>query len=93
MRIPAEHDPAGTALTMRAVSLYAMSEALATLDLPTLVIAGDEDERAPQPGLMLKRTLPRSGLAVLPGPATSPISKSRSCNRLVERFPSQVDDG
>lgn len=95
MRVPAEHDPTGAALTMRAVqqqrpSLCAMSEGLATLGLP-LVIAGDEDERALQPGLILKSTLSRAGLAALPrsGRVTN-LEKPKLFNRLAERFLSQV---
>ena len=71
VRVLAEHDPTGAAMTMRAVqqqrpSLHSLREQLAALDLPVLVVAGDEDDRALEPALMLKRTLPRAGLAVLP---------------------------
>ena len=70
VRILAEHDPTGAAMTMRTVqkqrpSLYDLTDELAALDLPVLVVAGDEDDRALEPALLLKRTLPRAGLVVL----------------------------
>lgn len=71
VRILAEHNARGAALTMRGVqaarpSLYDLRDQLAALDLPVLVLAGDEDEGVLETDLMLKRTIPRAGLAVLP---------------------------
>src|SRR3954451_8672275 len=66
----AEHDARGAALTMRNVqaarpSLYDLRDDLAALDLPVLLVAGDEDEGVLETDLMLKRTIPRAGLALL----------------------------
>jgi pimeloyl-ACP methyl ester carboxylesterase len=66
-----EHSALGSALTMRGVqqkrpSLYAMTDALRLLSVPTLIVAGDEDEGCLEPSLMLKRTIPSSALLVLP---------------------------
>lgn len=71
LRILAEHDPTGAALTMRGVqaarpSLYAMSDELARLDVPVLLVVGDEDTEAIDATLMLRATLPDAGLAMLP---------------------------
>lgn len=67
----AQHDPTGAANTMRGVqarrpSLYDQEERFRTMDVPTLIMSGDEDDHCLQPGLFLKRTIPRCGLAVLP---------------------------
>lgn len=95
----AEHDPVGAALTMRAVqksrpSLYALRSELGALDVPTLIVAGDEDEGVLETDLMLKRTIPRSGLAVLPksGHVTN-LEEPELFNLHVERFLGQVDQG
>jgi pimeloyl-ACP methyl ester carboxylesterase len=99
VRILAEHDAKGAALTMRCVqkarpSLYALREELSAMDVPTLIIAGDEDEGALETDLMLKRTLPRAGLAVLPraGHLTN-LEEPALFNHLVEQFLSLVENG
>ena len=99
VRILAEHDAEGAALTMRGVqkarpSLYALGEELAALDVPTLVVAGDEDEGVLETDLMLKHTLPRAGLAVLPRTGhVSNLEEPALFNHLVEQFFAQVDNG
>lgn len=71
LRILAEHDPLGAELTMRGVqasrpSLYDLTERLATMTVPTLLVVGDRDDEAIDATLMLRRTLPVADLAVLP---------------------------
>ena len=68
----AEHPATGCALTLRGVqmrrpSLYDLTDRLAAMRLPVLLIAGDEDEQSLEPSLMLRRTIPGAALAVLPG--------------------------
>lgn len=99
VQILAEHDAVGAALTMRGVqkarpSLYAMHDELAGLDVPVLIIAGDEDDGVLETDLMLKRTLPRCGLAVLPrsGHVTN-LEEPALFNQLVEHFLGQVEHG
>lgn len=96
LRILAEHDPVGAALTMRGVqagrpSLYAMREQLAALTVPTLIVAGDLDDDVLDADLMLKRTIPGSGLAVLPrsGHLTN-LEEPALFNHLVEQFHADV---
>ena len=36
------------------------------MDVPTLVIVGDEDDHCLQPGIFLKKTIPACGLSVFP---------------------------
>ena len=99
VRILSEHDARGAALTMRCVqkarpSLYALREELAAMDVPTLIIAGDEDEGALETDLMLKRTLPRAGWAVLPRTGhPSNLEEPALFNYLVEQFLAQVENG
>jgi pimeloyl-ACP methyl ester carboxylesterase len=66
-----EHDSLGSALTMRGVqasrpSIYDFEEQLKVMNVPTLVINGDEDDQCIQPGIFLKKTLPSCGLLMLP---------------------------
>ncbi len=61
----------GSAYTMRRVqalrpSLYTMADRLAAVTTPTLLIVGDEDEACLDVNLYLKRTMPTSGLVVMP---------------------------
>jgi pimeloyl-ACP methyl ester carboxylesterase len=94
-----EHDPSGAANTMRGVqahrpSLYDLENRLRQLALPTLIIAGDEDDQTLQPGIFLKRTIPASGLLVLPKTG-HPINleEPAAFNQAVAEFFAQVDAG
>jgi pimeloyl-ACP methyl ester carboxylesterase len=94
-----EHDPSGAANTMRGVqahrpSLYDLENRLRQLALPTLIIAGDEDDQTLQPGIFLKRTIPASGLLVLPKTG-HPINLEEpdAFNRAVAEFLAQVAAG
>lgn len=95
----AEHPQEGSALTMLGVqskrpSLYALREELAAVETPTLIIAGDEDEGCLEPDLMLKRTMPAAGLALLPRTGhTANLEEPALFNELVERFITEVDSG
>lgn len=97
VRVLAEHDAVGAANTMRGVqkgrpSLYAMRDDLAGCRTPVLVVAGDEDDGVLETDLMLKRTIPRCGLAVLPrsGHVTN-LEEPALFNLLVERFLTAVE--
>lgn len=99
VQVLAEHDPVGAANTMRGVqkgrpSLYAMQETLAACKPPVLVIAGDEDNGVLETDLMLKRTIPRCGLAVLPksGHVTN-LEEPALFNALVQSFLTAVAHG
>jgi pimeloyl-ACP methyl ester carboxylesterase len=66
----AEHSAAGSANTMagyqgRRPSLYGLTDEISRIDVPVLVMAGDEDEPCLEASLMLKRAIPRAGLALL----------------------------
>jgi len=66
-----QHSPIGSALTFRGVqarrpTIYSLEERLCALEVPTLIMMGDEDDGCIKPGLFMKRCIPRSGLVVFP---------------------------
>jgi pimeloyl-ACP methyl ester carboxylesterase len=88
----AAHDPAGMAGTMRGVqgtrpSLYALADEFRRVRTPVLILAGDEDEGSLEPSLMLKRTIPTAGLAILPRTGhTLNLEEPVLFNEQVDRF-------
>lgn len=95
----AEHDPTGAALTMRGVqatrpSLSALQQELRAVRTPLLIVTGDEDEGSLEPSLMLKRTIPTSGLAILPSTGhTANLEEPDVFNEVVGRFLAAVESG
>jgi pimeloyl-ACP methyl ester carboxylesterase len=95
----AEHDARGSALTMLGVqrlrpSLYDLRDELAAMRVPLLIVVGDEDEGCLETDLMLKRTIPSAGLAILPRTGhTVNLEEPHVFNGLVGRFLREVDDG
>jgi pimeloyl-ACP methyl ester carboxylesterase len=93
----AEHSATGSALTMLGVqrerpSLYDLEDRLRALALPTLIIAGDEDDPSLQPSLFLKRVIPASGLLMLPRTGhTMNLEEPDAFNRAVLDFVSAVE--
>ena len=66
-----EHSAVGSAYTLRHVqakrpSLYELTDNLRAMTRPTLLLVGDEDESCLDVNLYLKRTIPFSGLSILP---------------------------
>ena len=94
-----EHDAQGAANTMRGVqarrpSLYDLEVRLRELALPVLIVAGDEDDHTLAPGIFLKRTIPASGLLVLPKTGhTINLEEPDAFNRAVADFHAQVGAG
>ena len=95
----AQHDAAGAARTMRGVqaerpSLYDLRDGLRAITTPVLILAGDEDEGSLEPSLMLKRTIPTSGLVILPGTGhTVNLEDPGAFNDPVGQFLAAVDKG
>lgn len=87
-----EHSAQGSAMTMRGVqamrpSLYDLEDRLKVMLVPTLIMVGDEDDHCLQPGIFLKRTIPASGLAVLPKAGhTLNLEEPALFNQLVAEF-------
>ena len=94
-----EHSAVGAANTMRGVqarrpSIYDLEERLKQMRVPTLVMVGDEDDHCLQPGIFLKKTLPASGLLVLPKTGhTLNLEEPDTFNRFVADFLAQVEAG
>ena len=94
-----EHSAIGAAHTMRGVqrerpSLYDMTDRLAGLAVPTLIVVGDEDEGCLEPAIMLKRTIRTAGLLVLPQTGhTVNLEEPDVFNDAVTRFLDAVDTG
>jgi pimeloyl-ACP methyl ester carboxylesterase len=95
----AQHSATGSALTMRGVqamrpSLYDLTDALAVVATPVLILAGDEDDGCLEPALMLKRTIPTSGLLVMPKTGhTANLEDPAAFNQAVDEFLVAVDAG
>lgn len=95
----AEHSSVGAANTMLGVqrerpSLYDLRDELARVEVPVLLLVGDEDEGCLDANLMLKRTMPSAGLAVLPRTGhTSNLEEPELFDRLVGDFLATVDAG
>jgi pimeloyl-ACP methyl ester carboxylesterase len=95
----ATHSALGSANTQLGVqrerpSLYDLAESLQRLEVPTLILNGDEDWPCLQPGLMLKRTIPSAALAVLPNCGhTMNLEAPEAFNREVGDFIAWVDAG
>ena len=89
----------GHALTMRGVqmnrpSVYELEQGLARLEVPTLIVTGDEDEPCLEPALYLKRKIRSSGLLVLPKSGhTVNLEEPEAFNRGVLDFLTAVDAG
>jgi pimeloyl-ACP methyl ester carboxylesterase len=94
-----EHSTVGSSLTMRGVqklrpSLYDLVDRMRTLTVPTLIVAGDEDEPCLDPSLLMKRTIPSAGLVVLPKSGhTVNLEEPDLFNRICAEFFHQVEAG
>lgn len=66
-----EHSSLGAANTMRGVqarrpSIYDLEDRMRQMQVPTLVVVGDEDDYCIQPGVFMKKAIPSAGLLILP---------------------------
>lgn len=99
----AEHSPEGSAHTVLRIqgsrpSLYDLTDDLtddlAGITAPTLVVNGDEDEACLDVGLLLKRAIPTAGLRVEPntGHALN-LEEPERYNALLREFVATVEAG
>lgn len=94
-----EHSPKGSAYTFlrvqgRRPSLTDLGERLAKMELPVLIILGDEDERGLEGSLFLKKKIPRAGLEIYPRSGhTVNLEEPERFNRSVLDFITAVDAG
>lgn len=89
----------GHALTMRGVqmrrpSLYELTDDMKKIDLPALIVTGDEDDPCLEPALLMKRSIPTAGLVVLPFSGhTINLEEPEAFNRALFEFFMCVDQG
>jgi pimeloyl-ACP methyl ester carboxylesterase len=67
----AEHSAVGSANMMERVQLkrptiFSLEDQLTQLEVPTLILIGDEDEPCVEPAVFMRRRIPASGLVTLP---------------------------
>lgn len=95
----AEHSTRGAALTMRGVqgrrpSLWELLEDMRRIEVPTLILAGDEDDPCLEASLLMKRNIRSAGLAVMTCAGhTINLEDPEEFNRLVFNFLAVVDIG
>ena len=95
----AEHSALGSANTQLGVqrerpSLYELEAQLGRLDVPTLIVTGDEDWPCLLPGIFMKKAIPRSGLLVIPNSGhTINIEEPAAFNAAVLDFIADVEAG
>ena len=93
----AAHSAEGSANTMLGVqsrrpSFYDMSAAIAKLQVPLLILVGDEDEPSIEASLMVKRTAPRAAMALLPASGHGiNLEEPALFNQLLDDFLHQVE--
>lgn len=93
------HDDLGAALTMRGVqarrpSLYDLEAEFARMEVPTLVMTGDEDDHCIQTSVYLKKSIPACGLAIFPKTGhTLNLEEPELFNQLLAEFLAQVEAG
>jgi pimeloyl-ACP methyl ester carboxylesterase len=89
----------GHALTMRGIQMnrptvYDLEPELARLEVPALIISGDEDDPCMEPSLFMKRTIPAAGLLVLPKTGhTVNLEEPDAFNRAILDFVTAVESG
>jgi len=94
-----EHSVLGKANTLRGFQgqrpdWYTLEAELQTLQVPTLVVVGDEDDPCIQPALFLKRHIPASGLAIFPQCGHAPNAEEPAkFNQALDDFFAQVQAG
>jgi pimeloyl-ACP methyl ester carboxylesterase len=94
-----QHSAEGSAKTMRGVqmrrrSIYEVEEELRRVEVPALILVGDEDELCLEPALFMKRRMPNAGLSILPksGHAIN-LEEPALYNQLVLDFLTRVEQG
>ncbi|MGH6798990.1 MAG: alpha/beta fold hydrolase, partial [Roseiarcus sp.] len=78
----------------RRPSLFDLIQPMQQLTVPTLVMAGDEDDPCLEASLLMKRTIPSAGLVILPrtGHALN-LEEPGLFNSMVADFFHQVEAG
>jgi pimeloyl-ACP methyl ester carboxylesterase len=79
---------------MHRPSLWDLVEDMKRLEVPTLIMTGDEDEPCLNACLFMKRTIPAAGLVVIPKSGhTLNLEEPDLFNRAIQDFLTTVDLG
>jgi pimeloyl-ACP methyl ester carboxylesterase len=95
----ASHSPVGSALTLRGVQmkrplLHQLVEGMRKIDVPALIMTGDEDDPCIEASIIMKRAIPTAGLVVLPRSGhTINIEEPGAFNAAVADFLASVEAG
>jgi pimeloyl-ACP methyl ester carboxylesterase len=99
LRRLSEHSALGSANTLlgylaQRPSLYDLTREMARIDVPTLILAGDEEEPCLEACLMMKRVIPKAGLAIVPRSGHGlNLEEPALFNRLLGRFLEEAESG
>src|SRR5258708_7832562 len=94
-----EHSAQGHALTLRGVqmkrpSLWDLVGEMKRMRVPSLIVAGDEDEPCLEPALLMKRAIPAAGLWIAPRTGhTINLEEPEAFNRAVLEFLTLAEHG
>ena len=94
-----QHDAKGAAMTMRGVQARRptfgdLEDGLKAIAIPTLIVAGDEDDPSLDASVWLKRTVPSAALWVLPKTGHMlNLEDADAFNRGLEDFVATVEAG
>jgi len=94
-----EHSAQGHALTLRGVqmkrpSLWDLVGEMKRMRVPSLIVAGDEDEPCLEPALLMKRAIPAAGLWIAPRTGhTINLEEPEAFNRAVLEFLTLAEQG
>jgi pimeloyl-ACP methyl ester carboxylesterase len=95
----AENSTEGAARTMRGVqkrrpSLFDLVDKMKAINVPTLIMTGDEDWPCLEPGFLMKRTIPTAALIVMPNAGhTINLEEPAAFNQHISEFFHTVDVG
>ena len=95
----AKNSTEGAARTMRGVqkrrpSLFDLVDKMKAINVPTLIMTGDEDWPCLEPGILMKRTIPTAALIVMPNAGhTINLEEPAAFNQHISEFFHTVDVG
>ena len=99
LRILAEHSALASAHLIRGVitrrqPIFELEAELRALRVPTLVMAGDQDEPVIEPSLFMRRVIPHAGLVLIPKSGhTINLEEPGLFNLHVSEFLTAVENG
>lgn len=95
----AEHSATGSANMMREVQLkrptiFSLEPELSKMDVPVLILIGDEDEPCIEPAVFMRRKIPASGLMIVPQSGhTINLEEPVLFNEAIRSFLESVEHG